>query len=331
MKKSILLILVLLVATLMAAPSNYTIAKLPAGSTPAIDGSITEWVDGYFIDSLRSTDNVFSMDQPPWTAAKFQIRVYAAWDDLNVYFAMKVMTDAVNLVCGSNTAYISGCDNMKVNPGGQASAFYVYSNNLVFRNPSNAWQVNADLFAAANSTGGNNGLPSYEFSVSRAVLDQFDLQNFQLMVGSEDEDAAGGANETFCGVGVSKPGTTKPFDQSWDNSLYYPSWTLSPTEGPALNSAVEGKVTRLSSEKLVASPNPFMPTTNLVCNVNNNGMLKIYDVSGKVVNSFVTKAGVNKIQWNGTDLSGKSLSSGIYIARVVSGNKVLDQRLFLTR
>jgi len=234
MFKSFFAFLILLITLLFAAPSNYKILRLPPGSRVLVDGNITHiWPDAYFIDSICSDANVQARDDSIWTRQDIQLKVWAAWDDTDVYFAVKVISDDVYTLCGG-ASYSAGCDNLKVNPGGQAAAFYVYSTGDVFRNPSNPWQVDADLHTGTNSYGEGSGLPSYEFSIKRTVLDQFDLRSFQLSVGTEDEDGGKGnsSNECFVAIGVEYLGNKNYWPSQWDNQLYYPTWTLKDSLGP---------------------------------------------------------------------------------------------------
>jgi hypothetical protein len=326
MKKAIILVLTLCATMALAAPATYNILKVPAGSpSPTVDGSMGEWNDSYLVDSLKTNDNVFCFDDScaTFNRDRFQMYVYACHDDNNVYYAVKVMADNKILVSGTY-----GGDCIKMNPGGQAAGYYIWSNNTIQRNPSSPYQTGTNMEGAVNATG-NGTLPTYETSLSMATLDQFMLGNWQICVGTEDND------RWYGGVGVECKITHTGAcwnANPWDNQLYYPTWQAITQEGqPLTPGAVESKAALKSSMCLAASPNPFTPSTVLSYTAINSGTLKIYDVNGKVVSSFSTKAGFNKVKWNGTDMSGKNLSSGVYVARLVSGNNVLDQRLFLTR
>jgi hypothetical protein len=324
MKKALILILTLCASLVFAAPATYNILALATGSSaPTIDGDVTEWPDCYLVDSLKTIDNVYCMDDTisGFDRNRLQYYVYATHDVDNVYYAIKVVADNKIVVGGTY-----GSDCIKINPGGQAAAFYVWSNNTIQRNPSNPYTVGVNMDGKCLSTG-NAPYPTYEFYIAKATLDQFGLGSWQISVGMEDND------RLYLGIGVEcKVNHTAAAcwnSNPWDNQLYYPTWVASTTEGCPL--AVEHKTANLNSERLSASPNPFTPSTFLSYNVKNNGTLKIYDVNGKMVRSFATKAGAAKVQWDGANAAGQSVSSGIYVARLVSGKNVLDQKLFLTR
>ncbi len=83
-------------------------------------------------------------------------------------------------------------------------------------------------------------------------------------------------------------------------------------------------------------PNPFNPTTHIGFRISDFGMvdLKIYDVSGRLVATLINEnrpAGEYSVVWNGTDDSGKKVSSGIYIYRLKSGDFYEAKRMVLLR
>jgi len=319
MKKGLVLMIALFAAALFAAPSTYNMLKLPAGSTLTADGDISDWNDAYIIDSVRSDNNVFYRPTlGTWTRSTFQYYVYGAHDDNRAYWACRVVADDSIGVGGTY-----GSDCMKINPGGQAAAFYIWSDGTIKKNPSSPYTVGVDMDAKVNATGSLGTLPVYEFYIDKATLDQFGLAQFQFCVGTEDND------RLYLGVGVEYLGNKIVDGNQWDNQLYFPTWIFSTTEGPS--TGVQKRNVNLSAERLNASPNPFAPATILSYDIKNSGTLKIYDINGKTVMSSHLQAGPGKKAWNGTDLTGRSVSSGIYMARVTSGNRILDARLFLTR
>lgn len=320
MKKYVVLCIFLVVAMVAAAPANLDVKRLHSAVTMNVDGTLGEMDESYFIDSLTSGNNCFAWDVGwDWATAKFNYMLYASHDDAKVYFAMKTLHN-VYLESGSST----GCsDAFKINPGGQAMAVYIFFNGSVVVNPSCPYTQGSTLFAGANVTGNGTGLPTIEFSLDKSVIDPFGMGTFQLSVGFEEGDSPSSdcMKTIYGGVGVEYTGNKQDWvSNPWDNPLYYPTFTL--TEVIANQSAVTVK----SAEMISASPNPFMPSTTIAYNVKNNGLLKIYDVAGKVVHSASVKSGAGKIQWDATDLA-----SGIYVARLISGKNVLNTRLFLTR
>lgn len=71
-------------------------------------------------------------------------------------------------------------------------------------------------------------------------------------------------------------------------------------------------------------PNPFNPTTTIKFTLSkaSNVSLIIYDISGKKARTLINNykyTGNNSILWNGCDDSGRKVSSGVYIYRLISG------------
>ncbi len=68
-------------------------------------------------------------------------------------------------------------------------------------------------------------------------------------------------------------------------------------------------------------PNPFNPTTTIEFSMPNTAgvSVRVYNVLGQVVKTLVNgtlPAGVHRVQWDATDQSGASVSSGLYIYRM---------------
>ena len=280
------------------------------------------------IDSISSPYNVLYTDDTNWTPADFQFKVWAAWDDSNVYFAAKVLRDDVYGLCGSSTTWICGCDNFKINPGGQAAMFYLFSNGQIFRTYYNPWQQMANLQFKVNPHGGENGLPSYECSLNRIVLDSFIQKPFQLLVGSEDEDAGSGTcgNETFLFVGLEYKGNIhipRESEPIWD----YPTYTLSSTVGASiLTEAERSKPARSNSIIIDAHPNPVNSVATIsFANPNQNAMITITDIKGRTVARFNNLTG-NRITWNG-----RNESNGTYFVKLESGKSVLTKKICIIK
>lgn len=83
-------------------------------------------------------------------------------------------------------------------------------------------------------------------------------------------------------------------------------------------------------------PNPFNPETTIEfdLNVKSNIELSIYNVSGqliKTVREGELNAGTYKVVWNGTDLNGNSVSSGIYYYRLKTDDKTSTKKMLLLK
>jgi hypothetical protein len=324
MKKLLFLCLAGLVAVLLAAPAEYSVLGV-SGTAPTIDGDLSDWDQSYFLDSLHSDDNCYYRDlDNAWTAADIQYEVYATWDASKVYFAVKVTADDDPLqqqgLNSEGLPKVHCSDGLKINPGGQSMAFYFITDGTFQPGSSCPFQKDVNAWAGLNVTG-NGAFPTYEFALDKSLLDPFGMSMFQLSVGSEENDGLDCQDGLYMGLGAEYTGNKHDgMGNPWDNSLYYPSYTL-------VSAAVEAApVYALDSETLTSAPNPFKPSTVISYNVKNSGLLKIFDLNGKLIGRFETKAGAGKVTWNANDLA-----SGIYVARLTSGTKVLNTRLFLAR
>ena len=74
-----------------------------------------------------------------------------------------------------------------------------------------------------------------------------------------------------------------------------------------------------------AAPNPFNPMTTIAYELAETSPVRmvIYDLSGRVINILVDESsqarGRYEMIWNGTDTSGKSCATGVYLCRIVAG------------
>jgi len=84
-------------------------------------------------------------------------------------------------------------------------------------------------------------------------------------------------------------------------------------------------------------PNPFNPSTQIRYGIPSDSKIsvKIYDIIGKEIavlvdNEFKT-AGWHNANWNGEDMNGNSVSSGIYFCRILYKSQVQTIKLMLAR
>ena len=79
-------------------------------------------------------------------------------------------------------------------------------------------------------------------------------------------------------------------------------------------------------------PNPFNPTTHIQFDLPKamDVKLVIYDITGHKVTTLINThmdAGYKNIVWNGTNDYGKTISSGIYIYRIIAGNNIETMKM----
>ncbi len=83
-------------------------------------------------------------------------------------------------------------------------------------------------------------------------------------------------------------------------------------------------------------PNPFNPSTTIYFDLPNEGpaSLRIYDLAGRLLQARSWDSlpqGRGEFQWNGRDLDGRSLSSGVYLYRLDTRDHSLSRRMSLIK
>ncbi len=92
----------------------------------------------------------------------------------------------------------------------------------------------------------------------------------------------------------------------------------------------------LSTKLLNAFPNPFNPNTNLRYTMKEAGnvTIEIFNTKGQLVRSFAashTSPGFYQMAWDGRDMNGNLVSSGVYMYRMHSGNYSASKRMILAK
>jgi flagellar hook assembly protein FlgD len=62
--------------------------------------------------------------------------------------------------------------------------------------------------------------------------------------------------------------------------------------------------------------------------------LEVFGVSGKRITDLggqVMDRGMHAVEWNGTDLRGNSVASGVYFCRLIVGKKKMAKKMILLR
>ena len=88
--------------------------------------------------------------------------------------------------------------------------------------------------------------------------------------------------------------------------------------------------------QLANYPNPFNPSTTISYSIpaGGNVNVSIYNVKGQLVNTLVSEyksKGNYQIVWQGKDSNGRSVASGLYFARLVSGGKSISGKMLLMK
>lgn len=101
-------------------------------------------------------------------------------------------------------------------------------------------------------------------------------------------------------------------------------------------SAWEIQERSLSEQKVLAYPNPFNNEVAFMYELEEGAEVElvVYDLSGQQVNQLLNASqapGVQRINWNGTDYSGKQLPNGMYLYQLRIGNAFHAGRVVLSR
>jgi hypothetical protein len=83
-------------------------------------------------------------------------------------------------------------------------------------------------------------------------------------------------------------------------------------------------------------PNPFNPTTTIAYQLNNGTdvLLAIYNLAGQQIRTLVNErqsAGTWKVVWDGKDLHGNMVASGIYLYRLNIENNIQTRKMILIK
>jgi hypothetical protein len=83
-------------------------------------------------------------------------------------------------------------------------------------------------------------------------------------------------------------------------------------------------------------PNPFNPITTIKYSLPNRShvTIEVYNALGQKVRTLVNReesAGSYTITWDGTNASGKSVSTGVYLYRFQAGNHIESKKMLLLR
>lgn len=305
-------------AGIFAAPANYNILTLNPSKSIIIDGSLSEWDDSYFIDSLRSGDNCYTWDIGwNWSTDKFNYLVYVAHDDAKVYFAFRTLHNYA-LVTGIHN---SGCeDAFKINPGGAAMYFCIGFDGSIIVRPSSPYALGSTLFAAVNPTGNGNGLATAEFSLDKSVIDPSGIRNFQLSPGFENNDDLSGCMKCIYGcVGVEYTGNKQDWSSTDDNPLYYPTFYLVDSI-PVIR--IESVKSAEKCADFQVSPNPFNPAVTVEIPENlGASRMEIFRADGGMV-AKMNITGKSRITWDAS-----RFSAGVYVVRVVGEKETMEKRI----
>lgn len=124
--------------------------------------------------------------------------------------------------------------------------------------------------------------------------------------------------------------TVKPTNQREFQEIVNNLYDREDTEDPINNDVTYAKV------KISNYPNPFNPITTIDFSIEQDCKieLSVYNVKGQLVKTLIKdflEEGSHSVQWNGTDSSNKSVSSGVYFYKVSNGKSSTMKKMLLLK
>ncbi|MDD4147110.1 MAG: C25 family cysteine peptidase [Candidatus Cloacimonetes bacterium] len=150
-------------------------------------------------------------------------------------------------------------------------------------------------------------------------------------------------NANYCTVGIENHLSNDGISYSYGN--IYPITAAVLEAGRAIRFSTTGPDNYVSNEDEVSAatlsnlrnyPNPFNPNTTIAFDSKyaTNAKLQVYNTRGQLVTTLHNgpiQAGVNSFNWDGTDSSGVSVSSGIYFYRLYSEQDTKTRKMLLMK
>ena len=117
---------------------------------------------------------------------------------------------------------------------------------------------------------------------------------------------------------------------------YHDHIVLNKTDSLGQVTAIDNNELMIINSQLVCYPNPVNNATTISFSTFNLGKteLNLYNIKGQCIKTFFDESistGNHKIIWNGTDKSGKSVSSGTYFIKLQNGNSVTCKKIILIK
>lgn len=100
--------------------------------------------------------------------------------------------------------------------------------------------------------------------------------------------------------------------------------------------ASDDPTTPALTSKMYNYPNPFNPTTNIALSIPKDSRVnvQIYNIKGQMIKNLLNnnlKAGSHTLKWDGTDDSGKTVTSGVYLVRLSGDGFKTNHKLTLMK
>ncbi len=196
--------------------------------------------------------------------------------------------------------------------------------------PQKPMKASIDIRSAADAIIWNFRMTYYKTPEQQFVISwdasQFPTSDKELVLINEQTE------ERIDMLAVSEYSVITPLDEY--GNLYFVVAAFNKEEGLAIDHT---DLSKADNFRLFANyPNPFNATTRLSyeLSVASPVELNIYNLSGTLVNTLVREyqpAGRYEINWNGRDLSGNPVSTGVYLYQLHAGSRTATRKMVLMK
>jgi len=135
------------------------------------------------------------------------------------------------------------------------------------------------------------------------------------------------------GSSVLTEGEHRLFEYAGNSNFGIEAWVVDQS-GQERTYKLESSLLPNSPELQQNYPNPFNPSTTIEFNLptQSDWKLEIYNVSGQLIKNFDGSAsGSVKLEWNGTNLDGASVASGVYFYKLITDSSTSSRKMLLLK
>lgn len=196
---------------------------------------------------------------------------------------------------------------------------------------------NAHAQAAVDAGGWGNTITNQAvtFTASPGVPLQVMQDYFNTAVTTKTDMDKGGGSPDY-------GKTQMPFMFGYPTTS--PLYTAGTANQPLGDLSYFGIPVGVSNDQIIANeyqlyanyPNPFNPSTNIRYSLPqaSNVKVEVFNMLGQLVNTIVNQyqqAGTYNVVWNGNDLSGNQVSTGVYVYKLSTDNFVSAKKMILVK
>jgi hypothetical protein len=114
------------------------------------------------------------------------------------------------------------------------------------------------------------------------------------------------------------------------------TYVLDNMPGLTLHGLTAERKVKLPGLAMTSSPNPFTPLSRVQVSLPADAAvtLAVYDLGGRLIRTLSDSrkvAGVHAFTWRGDDASGRPVSAGIYVYRLIAGKRTLIHKTILAK